>query len=195
MHCVGNRAIIMGDGSPKMQLNYSPGYTALSAFLPIICLLIAFTLLEVQQPDQPLFWPFLIVSGFILGLSICGMHYVGNFGISNYTLYNPAAFVLGSASIAVGASIAALSMFLYFREKWVNSFSTRMVCATVLAAAVSGTHWLATTGTTYILQVQGGGTTGDRDIVLIVGLTCVSWSYLLEASTDEYRRSLHAPYS
>jgi len=129
MHFIANRAIIMGDGSPLMQLNYSAGYTALSAFLPIVCLLVAFTLLEIQHPGQPLFWPFLIVSGFILGLSICGMHYVGNFGISNYSLYNPPGFVVGAASIALGASIAALSMFFYFREKWVNSLPMRMVCA------------------------------------------------------------------
>lgn len=174
MHYVGNRAIIMGDGSPMMQLNYSASFTALSALLPIVCLLIAFTLLEIQQPDQPLFWPFLMVSGFICALSICGMHYIGNFGISNYSLYNPAAFVIGAASIALGASISALSLFYYFREKWVNNLVMRMLCATVLAAAVSGMHWLATAGTTYILKVPGGGNTGDRNTVLIVGLTCVS---------------------
>jgi len=43
-----------------------------------------------------------------------------------------------------------------------------------MAAAVSGMHWLATTGTTYVLKIGGGGSTGDRDIVLIVGLSCVS---------------------
>jgi NO-binding membrane sensor protein with MHYT domain len=173
MHYVGNRAIVLGDGNPGLQLNYSAGYTALSAFLPVICLLLAFALLEIQQPNQPLFWSFLIVSGFILGLSICGMHYVGNFGISNYSLYNPAGFVLGSAAIAIVASMAALAMFFFFKEKWVNSLSMRLCSATVLAAAVSGMHWLATAGTTYVLKVEDGGRTGDRDINLIIGLTCV----------------------
>jgi NO-binding membrane sensor protein with MHYT domain len=174
----------MGDGTPPMQLNYSAGYTTLSAFLPIVCLFIAFGLLEIQQPDQPLFLPFLVVAGFIVGLSICGMYYVGNCGISNYSLYNPIGFILGAAIIAIIASILALAIFFYFREKWINNLAVRLSCATVLAAAVSGMHWLATAGTTYVLKVEDGGRTGDRDIILIVGLASVRYSPALEPSTN-----------
>lgn len=176
MHVVGNRAIILGDGSPLMQLNYNAGFTALSAFLPIVFLFIAFTLLEIQQPGQPLFWPFLVASGFIVGLSITGMHYVGNFGISNYTVYSPAPYIVGAAAIAIVASITALALFFYFKEKWVNSLTMRLSCATVLAAAVSGMHWVATTGTNYILRVQAGGSGSHRNVNLIVAIICVRYN-------------------
>jgi NO-binding membrane sensor protein with MHYT domain len=178
MHFVGNRAIILGDGSSLIQLNYNAGFTALSAFLPIIFLFVAFNLLEIQQPEQRLFWPFLITSGFISGLSITGMHYVGNFGISNYKLHNPAPYVVGASAIAIVASISALALFFYFKEKWVNSLAMRLSCATVLAAAVSGMYWVASKGTTYTLKVQSGGDSSHRNVNLIVAMICVSWTQL-----------------
>lgn len=42
MHFIGNRAITLGDGSPQIQINYGAGFTALSFFIPIIVLFLAF---------------------------------------------------------------------------------------------------------------------------------------------------------
>jgi NO-binding membrane sensor protein with MHYT domain len=175
MHFVGNRAIILGDGEAQLQLDYNSGFTALSAFLPIVFLFIALTLFELRQPSEGMFWPFLMVSGFIAGLSVTGMHYVGNFGISNYFLHNPAQFVIGAAAIAIVASIIALSLFFYFKEKWVNSFPKRMASSVVLASAVSGMHWVASVGTTYTLRRAITYQSDRRNINLIVAMVCVSW--------------------
>jgi NO-binding membrane sensor protein with MHYT domain len=176
MHFVGNRAIIMGDGESELQLDYNPGFTALSAFLPMIFLFIALTIFEIKPSKQgTIFWPLLIVSGFIAGLSITGMHYVGNFGINNYRLINPAPYIIGAAAIAIGASIAAFSLFFYFREKWVNSFQKRMASSVVLASAVSGMHWLASVGTTYYLKRAIAMRSERRNVNLIVAMVCVSF--------------------
>jgi NO-binding membrane sensor protein with MHYT domain len=174
MHFIGNRAIILGNNEPQLQLAYNGGFTALSAFLPIIFLLVAFSLFELRHPSDTLFWPILVGAGFIAGLSITGMHYVGNFGINNYQLHNPAPYVIGAAAIAIVASIIALALFFYFRERWVNSFPKRMLSALLLATAVSGMHWLASVGTTYTLKRTIMLQTDNRNVNLIVAMICVS---------------------
>lgn len=170
MHFVGNRAIVLGDGSAGLQLYYNPGFTTLSAFLPIIFLFLGFTTVELKRPGSRLFWPALVFTGVIAGLAVTGMHYVGNLGIRNYHVNNPIGYVLGAACIAIAASLTALSLFYYFRERWINSFSRRLMCACILAGAVSGMHWLATVGTSYRLTGTRIGDPGSRDNNLIVAI-------------------------
>jgi len=179
MHFVGNRAIILGNGNKAIQLYYNPGFTALSAFLPIIFLFCGLTTVEVRRPGQRFFWPALVVAGIVAGLAITGMHYVGNFGISNYRLHFPAGYIVGAAAIAICASIAALSLFFYFKERWINSLPRRLVCSCLLAGAVSGMHWVASVGTTYTLLNSTPNTSSDgRDTTLIVAIVIVSFECL-----------------
>jgi NO-binding membrane sensor protein with MHYT domain len=184
MHYVGNRAIILGDGTADLQLVYNPGFTALSAFLPIIFLFAGFSLVELRQSSERYFWPFLLGSGVIAGLAITGMHYIGNFGVDNYSLSNPAGFIVGAAAIAIAASFGALALFYYFREKWVNSFPRRIGCAIVLAGAVCGMHWVASVGTTYRLKTMQEVNGISRNINLIVALVCVSLKRMSGTSTN-----------
>jgi len=171
MHFVGNRAIILGDGSSEIQLYYNPGFTALSAFLPIIFLFCGLTTVEVRKPGQRFFWPALVVAGIVAGLAITGMHYVGNFGISNYRLRFPAGYVIGAAAIAICASIASLTLFFYFKERWINSLPRRLVCACLLAGAVSGMHWVATVGTSYtLINATTTHSSNGRNTNLIVAI-------------------------
>jgi NO-binding membrane sensor protein with MHYT domain len=187
MHFIGNRAITLGTGELQLQLAYNSGFTALSAFLPIVFLFIALSLFEIRHPSEALFWPILVGAGFITGLSITGMHYVGNFGINNYQLHNPAQYVIGAAAIAVVASIVALTLFFYFRERWVNSFPKRLVSALLLATAVSGMHWLASVGTTYTLKRTIQLQADNRNVNLIVAMICVSSTFLeLQGSPNKY---------
>jgi NO-binding membrane sensor protein with MHYT domain len=179
MHFVGNRAIILGNGDKGIQLYYNPGFTALSAFLPIIFLFCGLTTVEVRRPGQRFFWPALVVAGVVAGLAITGMHYVGNFGISNYHLHFPAGYIVGAAAIAICASIAALILFFYFKERWINSLPRRLGCSCLLAGAVSGMHWVASVGTTYTLQNATPDAASDgRDTTLIVAIVIVSLKYL-----------------
>jgi NO-binding membrane sensor protein with MHYT domain len=173
MHSIGNRAIILGDGRMELQLTYNAGYTTLSAFLPIVILFLGLTLGEYLVANHKGVWSFLIVGGFVVGLSITGMHYIGNLGISNYKLLNSPGYIVGAAAIAVGVSIAALSLFFYLKAKWIHSWPRRIAIAVLLACTVSGMHWLATVGTTYVL-IELTPNEGTRDVNLIVAIVCVS---------------------
>lgn len=77
MHYIGNRAIILYPFSPGMdglQLSYSAGFTALSFFVPIVFLLLAYLLIGTDS--ETVGWPRLVTGGTFAGLSICGMHYL-----------------------------------------------------------------------------------------------------------------------
>ena len=90
-----------------------------------------------------------LVGGLLTGSSVCGMHYVGQLGISNYRCSYRVANVVGSAIIAVFSSTAALGIFFRWRATWTDSWWRRGICACLLAAAVSGMHWTAAVGTIY----------------------------------------------
>lgn len=173
MHFVGNRAIVLGNGESKLQLYYNPSFTALSVFLPIIFLFGAFIVAELKRKKSRLLLPYLCLSGFVTGLSITGMHYVGNFGIVNYDLHNPVTHIVGAAVIAIISCIIALTLFFVQREMWINSLWRRAICAVVLASAVSGMHWVASIGTRYTLIQGYDGSEAERNTNLIVAVVMV----------------------
>ena len=148
MHFIANRAVIIGDGTAPEQIQYSPGFTALSVFLPVLVLGAAFYFLGTDRSKaRPLY---LTLAGVLTGTAVCGMHYVGNAGIQNYRCQYRTANVAGAAVIAVAASLVALSVFFQLRERWTDSWWKRALCAVVLASAVCGMHWTAAVGTTYL---------------------------------------------
>ncbi|KAG7403376.1 Signaling protein YkoW [Fusarium oxysporum f. sp. rapae] len=146
MHFIGNRAIHLANGETEMQVAYSKGFTALSFFIPILFLLSAFLAIGTNNAIP---WWRVIAGGVLCGVSICGMHYLGNISIKNYTCVYQPAYVVGSAIIAVVASNVALFMLFVFRAMWRNSWRRRAISAAVLASAVSGMHWCAAAGTRY----------------------------------------------
>ncbi|KAI0441483.1 FAD dependent oxidoreductase-domain-containing protein [Xylaria telfairii] len=148
MHFVGNRAIIIGRDQPELRIVYSSGFTAISFFLPIIVLVTAFLATGANNVS---FWR-IIGGGTLAGGAICGMHYIGNFSIANYTCQYQIANLVGSAVIAIVASNAALCMFFLWRASWTNSWWKRGLSGILLSSAVSGMHWCASTGTDYRLQ-------------------------------------------
>lgn len=153
MHFIGNRAIILGDGDSRIQITYGAGFTALSFFIPIMVLFLAFVAVGINDEISLVR---LAVGGTLAGLGICGMHYLGQASITNYTCIYQVAKVIGSAIIAVVASITALGAFFLFRSAWNAVWWKRATCAIVLAGAVSGMHWLASVGTQYRLKMGVG---------------------------------------
>ncbi|KAH7311762.1 hypothetical protein B0I35DRAFT_357754 [Stachybotrys elegans] len=149
MHFIGNRAIHMENGQRELQIAFSAGITALSFFVPIVVLMGAF--LAVGTNSVVSRWR-ICAGGVLCGASVCGMHYLGNASIHNYTCEYRPSNVVGSAIIAVTASTAALSMFFVFRAMWANAWWKRMISALLLAGAVSGMHWCAAVGTRYRLR-------------------------------------------
>ncbi|OQN99051.1 hypothetical protein B0A48_14912 [Cryoendolithus antarcticus] len=174
MHFIGNRAITLGDGQENMQLVYAPGFTTLSVFLPVIGLTAAFAAAEIRTAKPLHHWMALSVTGIIAGLSIVGMHYVGNLGVSNYMLSYGPQYLAAAFIIAEGDCLLVLVLFYTWRELWINSWWKRVLCAAFLAGGVSAMHFTASVGCTYrfkMYAVDGK----QRDVqVLIAGVLCAT---------------------
>ncbi|KAJ3455612.1 hypothetical protein MRS44_017094 [Fusarium solani] len=152
MHFIGNRAIDLANGEPEMQIAYSRGFTAVSFFIPILVLLVAFLAIGTNNTVS---WWRVIVGGVLCGVAIC-------------------INVVGSAIIAVVASNVALFTFFVFRAVWTNSWQKRAISAAVLASAVSGMHWCAATGTRYRLRdIKSEGNEPSKGATVIV-VICLS---------------------
>ncbi|KAJ9623115.1 hypothetical protein H2203_006051 [Taxawa tesnikishii (nom. ined.)] len=173
MHFIGNRSIVLAQGQDHLQIAYSPGYTTLSCFLPVIGLSFAFYVAEIQLKSDIARRFLDIISGVFAGLSIVGMHYVGNLGATNYKLIYPARFIVAACIIAIGACAIAMALFFYFKEKWISAFWKRLVIANILAVAVCGMHFTASVGCTYQLKMMSYTTASQRNVsVIVAGLLC-----------------------
>lgn len=172
MHFIGNRAIEMAAGEPSLQIAYSSGFTAFSFFMPILVLVAAFV--AIGTNDKVSWWR-VAIGGTLAGAAICGMHYLGNASINNYVCIYNIANVVGAALIAVAASIIALSLFFVFRAGWTSSWWKRIISAVLLAGAVSGMHWCASTGTSYkLIALAGDNNQLSRNETVIVVICLVS---------------------
>ncbi|KAL8711626.1 MAG: hypothetical protein Q9220_004036 [cf. Caloplaca sp. 1 TL-2023] len=171
MHYIGNRAITMLDGQSDVQIQYSAAYTAGSFFLPILVVSIAFYLLGVSETVS-IFR--IAVVGIFTGAAVCGMHYMGQSAIANYYVHYQWRYVLGSAVIAVTAATVALGTFFYLKATWTNSWIKRALCAALLAAAVSGMHWVATVGTVYRYRITDRGGVGLSRQATVVVVLCLA---------------------
>jgi NO-binding membrane sensor protein with MHYT domain len=138
-----NRAIVLGDGQPRLQLVYSAGFTVVSFFLPIIVLFLAFSAVGSHESITRQNVTRVVLAGALTGFGVCSMHYLGQAGILNYKCVYPIPFVVGAATIALVASVTALYIFFLFRLSWDTAWWRRPICAIALASAVSGMHWLA----------------------------------------------------
>lgn len=171
MHFIGNRAIIMVHGEPNLQIRYNPGFTAGSFFLPVCVVAVAFYFFSVSEKVSILAT---MVGGLLVGSAVCGMHYMGQKGIANYTASYSWRHVLGSAIIAVAANTVALGVFFHFRSTWTNSWWKRMSCASLLAVSVSGMHWVATVGTAYRMRTdmmeKTSGLSREATVVVVICL-------------------------
>ncbi|KAL8645946.1 MAG: hypothetical protein Q9210_006424 [Variospora velana] len=170
MHFIGNRAIIMAQGERYLQIQYNAAYTAGSFFLPICVLSVAFYLLGLSEKVSI---ARIMIVGLLTGAAVCGMHYFGQGGISNYLASYEWQYVLGSAFIAVTAATLALGVFFYFKATWTNNWMKRALCASVLAGSVSGMHWVAAVGTTYRYKEgfrKGNGLTRQATVVVVLCL-------------------------
>lgn len=169
MHFIGNRAIILLDGKAQ-NIAYSPKVTVASLFVPIFVLFIAFYVVTISSKVS---WWRIVVSGTLSGAAICGMHYLGNAAISNYTCQYSTSSIAGAVVIAAVASTVALALFFVFRAAWTHSWWKRIGCAILLASAVSGMHWCAALGTTWIGKKVDQPTTNDLHNTTLIAVSCL----------------------
>ncbi|KAI1472005.1 uncharacterized protein F4812DRAFT_456106 [Daldinia caldariorum] len=153
MHFVGNQAIVLGDGEPELLIDYASHFSALTFFLPVIILLLAFTAIGAKYMVSG---RRICCGGVLAGGGICGMYYLGNASMTNYDCIYGKTFIAGAVVIAVAASIMALSLFFLCRASWKNSWKKRSLSAFLLSGAVSGMHWVAAVGTNYRLKYTNG---------------------------------------
>lgn len=146
MYFIGNRAIVLGNGAPHMQVSYSATYTGISFVIAVVVLLIAFAAAGIGERAS---YGRIVMGGWLTGSAICGMHYVGQLGIANYKCSYDVEYVTGSAIIAIYASCVSLGIFFRWRSTWADSWWRRAVSGCFLAGSVSGMNWTAAVGTSY----------------------------------------------
>ncbi len=173
MHFIANCAIVLANREPALQIVYNTTFTVISFFVPIVVLLAAFILIGANENVRLVR---LVPGGALAGLAICGMHYLGQAGIANYTSVYDIGRVVGAAIIAVVASITALSLFFVFQASWTTSWWKRAICAIILAGAVSGMHWTASSGTSYRFKKQDTSSkdplTRNHTVIIVLVLVC-----------------------
>jgi NO-binding membrane sensor protein with MHYT domain len=175
MHFVGNRAIVLGDGESDIQLYYSAAFTAVSAILPIVVifmgLLVADRFHKSNKGPMTRFVA-LLVCGVCAGAAVTEMHYLGNQGTTNFRLKPSTPYIVGAASIAVGACLIAFALFFHWSGHWMNNIWRRFLVACFLAVAVSGMHWTAAAGTSYEITGYhtGSGQAGNVNLIIAVCL-------------------------
>jgi NO-binding membrane sensor protein with MHYT domain len=116
MHFIANCAIVLGNREPALQIVYNKTFTAISFFVPIVVLLAAFMLIGANENVRLVR---LVPGGALTGLAICGMHYLGQAGIANYTsVYDIGRVVLIPDSHSSQNDASSMSSFREQRSRY-----------------------------------------------------------------------------
>ncbi|KAM3082884.1 hypothetical protein ACMFMF_002533 [Clarireedia jacksonii] len=170
MHYIGDHALTLGHGEPYLQVTYNSTSTPQAFFLPVVVFFMSFWAVGSHETVDI---PRVCMGGTLAGLGICGMHYLGQASISNYTCFYVIAYVVTSAFVAIAGCIVPILLFFRWRTVWAIRWWKRGFCASILAFAVSGMHWLASAGTHYrlIAAKPPGGTDSSRHVAIILAVT------------------------
>src|SRR6202166_984414 len=188
-------AIAMGGGIWSMHfiamlafnmpvpMSYDIGLTALSLIVAIFVTGAGFYFIN-RQSAPPLF---LVFSGIFMGLGIAAMHYIGMAAMREHAeISYDFLFVALSLVIAIGASTAAL--WLAFRT---TDLGQKLVAAVVMGVAISGMHYSAMRGTTFLVhgpvhEAQVYASLDQTNLALVVaGITFVILAFALIASLQQ----------
>ncbi|KDN42391.1 hypothetical protein K437DRAFT_164180 [Tilletiaria anomala UBC 951] len=176
MHFIGMHFSLRPIPNVSWYVQFSPGFTVFSLFVPTISLVIAFFFVD----DVVSFSMWRVcLSGVITGLIVSLMHYSASFKANFVVTYNP---IHTSFSILLGCVAATIALFSFFRfrAQWEDSWWKRLVCATILGAGVSGMHYLGAAGTSYYVPpdptaVPGILSTGSYQsnvVTIAIGVMC-----------------------
>jgi NO-binding membrane sensor protein with MHYT domain/nitrogen-specific signal transduction histidine kinase/DNA-binding NarL/FixJ family response regulator len=188
-------AIAMGGGIWSMHfiamlafnmpipMSYDIGLTTLSLVVAIFVTGVGFYFIN-RQGAPPLS---LVFSGIFMGLGIAAMHYIGMAAMRGHSeISYDFLFLAISLVIAIGASTAAL--WLAFRT---TDLGQRLVAAGVMGLAISGMHYSAMRGTTFVVhgpvhEAQGYASLDQTNLALVVaGITFVILAFALIASLQQ----------
>ncbi|CAG8951547.1 hypothetical protein HYFRA_00007463 [Hymenoscyphus fraxineus] len=174
MHFVGIRAIILGDGQSQIQVAYSPGFTVLSFFLPIILVMLAFW---TAGPNETVSISRVCLGGTLAGLGFCISNYLGQAGISNYACFYIVGYFIASAAISILASVTALGVLLHFRATWRIFWWKRAGSAAIFSIGIAAANWFSICGTEYQLKKVEKTITSNRttsiSTIIVISLSIV----------------------
>lgn len=173
MHYIGLRAMIMGGGQPEIQIAYKPGFTALSFFVPVFVLILAFWTVG---PNEKVNIIRVCLGGTLAGLGFCATNYLGQAGISNYVCLYVVGLVIASAVISVVSSITALWMLFHFRSGWRIFWWKRACAAGIFSVGISAANWFSICGTEYWLKNVDKSLSSNRTttitVIVVIALVC-----------------------
>ncbi|PWY99903.1 hypothetical protein BCV70DRAFT_217616 [Testicularia cyperi] len=163
MHFIGMHMSLRPVPNVNWYIKVDPGFTVLSLFVPIIALHAAFFIVDAAVSFS---YIRTTISGVLTGLIVSLMHYSASLKTNYAVIYSPA-LVTVSIVVACVAATVALVGFFRFRAQWEDSWWKRMLCAFILAAAVSGMHYIGVWGTSY--KVKASTVSGSNAISLLSG--------------------------
>ena len=181
-------AIVMGMGIWSMHfigmlayhttgnISYNGSLTFLSMMVSVLAAYLAFRIAMRENPGK---WA-VIFGGFVMGLGISSMHYVGMAGMemAGEIIYQPL-LVIVSIVIAIAASCAAMLLFVKFREES-SAESMKWLAAVIMGVAVSGMHYSGMLAADIRMSVyEQGHTGGEANILLLIGVTLAILMILL----------------
>lgn len=163
MHFIGMHMSLRPIAGVNWYIKVDPGFTVLSLFVPVIALHAAFFIV-----DAAVSFSFIrtTISGILTGLIVSLMHYSASLKTNYAVSYSPTLVTI-SIVVACVAATVALTGFFKFRSQWEDSWWKRMLCAFILAAAVSGMHYIGVWGTSY--KVKASTISGANEISLLTG--------------------------
>lgn len=146
MHFVGMLALKMDVGS---------SYSLLETVVSLVAAIVGTSLAFGYAARAPKELPRIMLAGFLLGLGVVVMHYLGMYGlkINGYIQWN---FVYVAASVAIAVVAATAALWLGFNS---NSLTKRLAAAVVMGAAVCTMHYVGMAAAEFIC------TTESRDAI------------------------------
>ncbi|SPO26093.1 uncharacterized protein UTRI_02367 [Ustilago trichophora] len=177
MHFIGMHMSLRPVAGVNWYIKVDPGFTVLSLFVPIIALHAAFFIVDAAVAFSLIRT---IISGILTGLVVCLMHYSASLKTNYAVSYSPTLVTI-SIVVACIAATVALTGFFKFRSQWEDSWWKRMLCAFVLAAAVSGMHYIGVWGTSYKVKASTISEASEvslltgrqRNNVLVIAIGCM----------------------
>ena len=171
MHFIAMLAFFM-----PMPVSYDLGLTVLSLVVAIGVTGFGFFTIGTRQETALGF----ILSGIFMGIGIVSMHYTGMAAMRMAAdiRYDPVLVAL-SVFIAIGASIAALSLAFRTNVTW-----QRLLSAVVMGSAISGMHYTGMAAATFITQPgahEAGGVHALAQTDLALSIATITFVILLQA--------------
>ena len=168
-HYIGERALVMANDAEHHQVVHRPSLTVASFFWSFFMAGASFYSFSFAKGFR---WPQNVLGGLLMGTTVSGTFYLDQYGVINYSYVNSERHVIGAVLIAILASTAALSFTPHTTMTLTNTWSKRFACTLLLAAAVSGMHWVAAAGTKYEYK-RTFKIIGLSNVAIVIAVACL----------------------